>query len=90
MGMPANEMSVPVNCEIDIVKARQLGRSFSSSRGFSATDQTVVAAIISDLARSILVFAGYGEVILRLMGDRGNQGILIWARYGYFQTLHIG
>jgi hypothetical protein len=58
--------------------------------GFSSTDQTVVATIISDLARHILVCSGRGEVILRLLYHQGNQVMVIWARSGYFQTLQIG
>jgi serine/threonine-protein kinase RsbT len=52
----------------------------AASRGFSSTDQTLVALAISELARNILVYAREGEILVSEIEDGGRQGIMVIAR----------
>jgi serine/threonine-protein kinase RsbT len=74
------ETCVPIEHEMDIVTARQKGRELAASRGFSSTDQTLVATAISEVARNIVVYAHRGEIILALLEERGRRGLMIVAR----------
>jgi serine/threonine-protein kinase RsbT len=75
------ESSVPVASDTEIVNARRQGRILAEGMGFSATDATLVATAISELARNIVHYAGSGEIILgKLNGKDNPPGIAIIAR----------
>jgi serine/threonine-protein kinase RsbT len=59
------EMTIPIEREGDIVRAREMGRAMCKSLGFSEVGQTKVATAISELSRNIFQYAGRGEVRLR-------------------------
>jgi serine/threonine-protein kinase RsbT len=71
---------VRIATDDDIVTARQEGRRLSSELGFTSTDLTLIATAISEVARNIRLYAGRGDVQLKLVreGDRG--GISVVAR----------
>ena len=48
--------------------------------GFSAGDQTVIAAAISEVARNILTYARQGEIELRSERRSREMGIVVIAR----------
>ena len=48
--------------------------------GFTATDMTVIATAISELARNIVEYAGDGEVILTLVQSGQKKGFRVEAR----------
>ena len=75
--MPAER--IRVRTESDIVVARQTGRTLASQLGFSATDLTLVATAISEVARNIVAYAKSGEIILSRAEDGSRQGIRITA-----------
>jgi serine/threonine-protein kinase RsbT len=75
----ADEVRVAIDCDADIVAARQKGRELASHCGFPATDLAVVATAISELARNIVRYAVRGEVILRLVDNNGKRGIEVVA-----------
>ena len=66
--------------DADIVRARQIGRQMASALGFSDTDATLVATAISELARNITLYAGSGEIVLRVIADSRREGIEVVAR----------
>jgi serine/threonine-protein kinase RsbT len=71
---------VPVASASDIVTARQRGRALAEQIGFTGSDLTVIATVISELARNILEYARSGEIVLSL-GQRGSRlGIVVVAR----------
>lgn len=74
------EVLVRIACEADIVTARQLGRKLAAERGFSITDQTLIATAISEVARNIVEYARHGEVILSTPAQQGRRGVRIVAR----------
>ena len=70
---------VVIKCDIDIIDARQKGRRLAAEIGFSATDQAMVAAAITELGRNIIEYAERGEILLEVIENRGQRGIAITA-----------
>lgn len=74
------ESRVRIERDTDIVAARQRGRELAASRGFSSTDQTMIALAISELARNIVVYAQQGEIVVSEIEEGGRRGIMVVAR----------
>lgn len=55
---------IAVDRDQDIVAARREGRKLAAQLGLSATDATLVATAVSELARNILLYARSGEIVL--------------------------
>ena len=72
--------SVPIQSELDILTARQQGRALAQKLGLSSSNLTVIATVISELARNILLYAKRGELILGVVEKDGHQGIAVEAR----------
>ncbi|MFL6622895.1 MAG: anti-sigma regulatory factor [Sulfurifustis sp.] len=71
---------VTVASDIDIVQARRQGRALAEQIGFSASEATLVATAISELARNIVHYAKTGEILVRPVDGAGRCGITIVAR----------
>jgi RNA polymerase sigma factor (sigma-70 family) len=76
----AGEVRVPIQTDADVVAARKKGRELATGAGFSATDLTIIATAISEIARNIVMFAERGEIIVSLVGENGRQGVTVVAR----------
>jgi RNA polymerase sigma factor (sigma-70 family) len=76
----AAETRIPVSSDADVVTARQKGRETAARAGFSATELTLVATAISEIARNIVKFARRGELTIALVTDDGRSGVTIVAR----------
>jgi len=63
------DVRVTIASTEDVVVARQRGRALAADLGFSASEATLIAAAISELARNIVKYAGSGEVLLRRNSD---------------------
>src|SRR5690242_6127973 len=63
------EVRVTVACSEDVVEARQQGRGLATSLGFTPSEATLIAAVISELARNIVRYADHGEIIMRSEPD---------------------
>jgi serine/threonine-protein kinase RsbT len=74
-----SEVRVAIQREADIVAARQAGRQLAAQLGFSATDQTLIATAISEVARNIVVYAQEGEIVLARAEDGVRVGIQVIA-----------
>src|SRR2546421_10830781 len=70
---------VPIAFDRDILTARQRGRRLAKESGFLSSDATLIATVISELARNMLRFAGQGEIILRVIENGLTQGIEVVA-----------
>lgn len=75
----ADEVRCPIAADVDVVQARQRGREIAAEIGFSAGDQTVIAAAISEIARNILMYARRGEVRFTTVSDGGRLGLIVVA-----------
>lgn len=71
---------VPVASDGDLVAARREGRILAEKLGFSASEATLVATAISELARNIVNYAGSGEIDIALNNNAGKHGITVVAR----------
>jgi anti-sigma regulatory factor (Ser/Thr protein kinase) len=70
---------IRIDRDADVVAARQTGREIAAANGFSATDCTIIATAISEVARNIVKFARHGEVVVEeIAGDR--RGVRVAAR----------
>jgi len=78
--MDVSEKLVDINVDIDIVTARQEGRTLAAQLGFSSSEQVLIATAISEAARNILQYAGKGTITLDAIEERDRRGILIIAR----------
>jgi serine/threonine-protein kinase RsbT len=67
------EVRVTIASTEDVVVARQRGRALAAELGFSASEATLIAAAISELARNIVKYAGSGEVVL----NHDDDGMLL-------------
>jgi RNA polymerase sigma factor (sigma-70 family) len=76
----AGEVRVPIQTDADVVTARKQGRELSAQAGFSATELTIIATAISEIARNIVMFANRGEVVVSLVGENSRQGVTVVAR----------
>jgi serine/threonine-protein kinase RsbT len=76
----ATDVCVPIRADVDILAARQAGRTIASSLAFSPSDLTVIAAAISEVSRNILVYAMQGEVQLAVTEQNGRRGVTVIAR----------
>ncbi len=79
------ETTVSVRTVADIVAARQRGRNLALELGFSVIECTMIATVISELARNIVLYAKSGEILLTPVSNagrnpRGRRGIVITAR----------
>ena len=75
-----HETKVPINSAIDIVTARQHGRTLAMKLGFSGAEVTLIAAAISEVTRNIVDYAKKGEIVLDSVVNGSKTGILIVAR----------
>lgn len=76
----ADEASVPISSDADIVAARQKGRALAAQMGFASTDLTLIATAISELARNIVLYARRGEIVLKPAEDGQRRGMIVMAR----------
>jgi serine/threonine-protein kinase RsbT len=80
LGSTEQEVTVPIASELDIVIARQRGRTLASQLGYSPTEATLIATAISELARNIVTYAGRGQILLASGRDGARRGISVVAR----------
>jgi RNA polymerase sigma factor (sigma-70 family) len=76
----AGEIRIPIKTDADVVTARKQGRDLAAQAGFSATELTIIATAISEIARNIVMFANRGEIIVSLVGENGREGVSVVAR----------
>lgn len=76
----ADEIRWEIAADRDIVQARQSAREQAAEAGFSAGDQTVIAAAVSEIARNILMYARRGAVSIRLVVDDHKRGLIVVAK----------
>ena len=74
------EVRVRVLRDADVVAARQKGREVATRAGFSPTEATLVATVISELARNIVQFAERGEIMVCPVEQGERTGVMIVAR----------
>lgn len=74
------KITIAIQTAADIVIARQHGRRLSLESGCGSMDATLVATIISELARNVVQYAKVGEVVLEKTRAARLNGIRIVCR----------
>lgn len=72
--------TIAIDAVADIVTARQRGREMALRLGFSETESTLIATIISELARNIVLYAQNGEITLERAATKEKRGLIITCR----------
>ena len=70
------ETQTEINSAVDIVTARQRGRTLALELGFNGADVTLIAAAISEVARNIVDHAKKGEIVMSPLNGNSNSGKL--------------
>ncbi len=76
----AKERLVPVVTDHDIIVARKSARAIAEQIGFLPGDATVIATVVSELARNIVDYASQGEVVMSAVDYDGRRGLVVVAR----------
>jgi serine/threonine-protein kinase RsbT len=75
----ANDVKVDVSNPDDIVAARQAGHRMARGLGFSLTDVTMIATAISEIARNITSYAGFGAISIAVQDREGRPALVVLA-----------
>lgn len=67
--------TVPIRSDQDIVRVRQVVRTWTVELKFSLVDQTKFVTAASELARNTFEYGGGGEVRLESLQERGRVGL---------------
>jgi serine/threonine-protein kinase RsbT len=76
----ADDLIVPIRADADVLLARQKARELARSLKFSASELTLIATAISEVARNIVTYAKRGEIVLRLVSQGRRRGIRVVAQ----------
>lgn len=75
-----DDVRVPIQCDADVVLARQAGRRVAEAAGITGSNLTLIATAISELARNIYQYAGHGEIVVNIIERKLRRGVLVLAR----------
>jgi serine/threonine-protein kinase RsbT len=74
-----NDVKVDVSNPDDIVAARQAGHRMARGLGFSLTDVTMIATAISEIARNITSYAGFGAISIAVQDRESRPALVVVA-----------
>jgi serine/threonine-protein kinase RsbT len=74
------DLVVRIRAEVDVVLARQEARRLASDLRFSGAELTLIATVISEVARNIVAYAGKGEIVLGIAQQGQRRGLRVMAR----------
>jgi serine/threonine-protein kinase RsbT len=74
------QLKVPVTSDADIVLVRQRARELAFEANFEPLESTLIATVISELARNILQHAGRGEVSIKIVQQEDGTVLIVAAR----------
>jgi serine/threonine-protein kinase RsbT len=75
----ADEVSIAIDTDADLVAARAGARSLAIELGFSRTDATLIATAISEIARNMVVHVGKGKIVMRPLYEGRRYGLVMVA-----------
>lgn len=74
--MPATRTeTLPVRDSNDVLKVRQMVRTWATACKFSLVDQTKLVTAASEIARNTVIYGGGGELLLEALEERGRHGL---------------
>ncbi|WP_026423888.1 anti-sigma regulatory factor [Actinokineospora inagensis] len=66
---------IPIVADEDVVRVRQVVRSYAQRAKLSLVDQTKLVTATSELARNTLTYGGGGSAVVELLGEGRRQGV---------------
>ena len=75
----ADEIELAIACDEDLLPARAHARGLALELGFSRTDATLIATAISEIARTIVLHVGSGQIVMRAVRENRRFGLQIVA-----------
>ncbi len=72
----ATVLEIPIQCDEDVIVARQKVRLLAEGIGFSSLDETRLVTAVSELARNIVVHAAGGTVKASTV-EGGRSGVKV-------------
>ncbi|ONI81423.1 anti-sigma regulatory factor [Actinosynnema sp. ALI-1.44] len=76
MTSPAGERKeLPIRRDDDVVRVRQLVRSYAQQAKLSLVDQTKLVTATSELARNTLTYGGGGVADVEIVADTRRRGV---------------
>jgi serine/threonine-protein kinase RsbT len=78
----ADGFSVAITSPLDVVSARERGRTIARAIGLSLVDQALVTSAISELTRNILRFASAGRLEMQIVRSGERTGLTLVAEDG--------
>src|SRR5579885_1816011 len=76
----AAELVVQIRADADVLIARQKARELAKPLNFSASDLTLIATAISEVARNIVTYAKHGQIVLGIVTRGRRRGIRVVAQ----------
>jgi serine/threonine-protein kinase RsbT len=73
--MPLKSEVHPISSSDDVVRVRQLARSWASELKFGLVDQTKLVTATSELARNTLEHGGGGNMTIEIVENGARRGI---------------
>lgn len=73
------DVQIAISSDREVVLARQEGRALALQLGFSSSEATLIATVISELSRNIVSYAGTGTVTLKVIHGSSRIGLMIVA-----------
>jgi serine/threonine-protein kinase RsbT len=67
--------TLQLRSDMDIVRVRQVARTWAVELGFNLVDQTKLVTAASELARNTVDWGGGGAVWVEVLDDGGRQGL---------------
>ncbi|WP_066639067.1 anti-sigma regulatory factor [Desulfolucanica intricata] len=71
----SKKCSLLIECEYDIIKARQAVKDIAVYLSFSLVDQVKMATAISELARNVVLYARKGSITIWAIEEGERQGL---------------
>jgi serine/threonine-protein kinase RsbT len=69
--------TVPITTDADVVRVRQVVRTFAAQAGLSLVDQTKLITAASELARNTLIYGGGGHAEVEVVRDGRRNGVSV-------------
>ncbi|WP_018681185.1 anti-sigma regulatory factor [Actinokineospora enzanensis] len=66
---------IPIAADDDVVRIRQVVRSYAQRARLSLVDQTKLVTATSELARNTLTYGGGGSAVVEMLGEGRRQGV---------------
>jgi serine/threonine-protein kinase RsbT len=72
--------AISIGSDVDIVEARTAARAIAAYVGFGGADLAMIATAVSEVARNIVEYAKWGQVVLSVVHNNSTRWLQVVAR----------